>query len=88
MELSSSNIKKFLLFSQKKAFLIFQETESFYTSGNGNPEKIPYISGNGNSEKLLIFQETELSYISESTSETPKTKFFCISPKQVMNKFF
>ena len=28
MELSSSNIKKFLIFSQKKAFLIFQETEN------------------------------------------------------------
>ena len=27
MELSSSNIKKFLIVSQKKSFLIFQETE-------------------------------------------------------------
>ena len=28
MELSSSNIKKFLIFSQQKSFLIFQETET------------------------------------------------------------
>ena len=46
MELSTSNIKKFLIFSQKKTFLIFretetskkflifQETELFYSSGN------------------------------------------------------
>ena len=46
MELSSSNIKKFLIFSQKKAFLIFQQMELSHISGNGNTEKIPYISGN------------------------------------------
>ena len=28
MELSSSNIKKFLVFSQKKSFLLFQETKT------------------------------------------------------------
>ena len=28
MELSNSNIKKFLIFSLKKAFLIFQERET------------------------------------------------------------
>ena len=28
MELSSSNIKKFLIFSQKKSFLLFQETKT------------------------------------------------------------
>ena len=38
--------KKFLLFSQEKAFLIFQETE--------NPKKkTPYISGNGT---FLLFK--------------------------------
>ena len=49
MQLSSSNIKKFLIFSQKKAFLIIREMELSYISGNGNPEKI------------LIFQEAELT---------------------------
>ena len=45
MELSAFNIKKFLIFSQKKVFLIL---------------KIIYISGNGTflySRKLLIFQD-------------------------------
>ena len=39
MHLSSTNIKKFILFSQKKAFPIFWETDI--------PQKIPYASGNG-----------------------------------------
>ena len=47
MELSSSDIKKFLIFSQKKHFLIFREIEIFYISGKGNPPKILYISRNG-----------------------------------------
>ena len=47
MELSNCNIKKFLIFSQKKAFLIFWEMELSYILGNGNPEKISYVSGNG-----------------------------------------
>ena len=37
--------KKFIIFSQKKAFLMLQET------------KLSYISGNSNPKKLLIFQE-------------------------------
>ena len=53
MELSSSKIKK---------FLIYQEMELSYILGNGNPEKIlyifskesfSYISGNGNPKKIL-----------------------------------
>ena len=39
MELSDSEIKKFLIFFQKKTFLIFQETELSYNSGKGSPEK-------------------------------------------------
>ena len=39
MQLSNSNIKKFLILSQKKAFLLFLK--------NGNPKEISYISGNG-----------------------------------------
>ena len=41
--------KKFLIFFQKKAFLIYLETET------PPPQK---------KKKILIFQETELSYIS------------------------
>ena len=47
-ELSSSNIKKILIFSQKKAFLYF---------GKQKPRKISYISENGNPKKFLIFEE-------------------------------
>ena len=55
----NGNPKKFLIFSQKEAVLILQETEtpikflilskeSFsFLLGNGNPEKNTYISGNG-----------------------------------------
>ena len=57
MELSSYNIKKFPIFSSKesfsyilengnrpKKFLIFQETELYYISGNGSPLKTSHIS--------------------------------------------
>ena len=53
VELSSSNIKKFLIFSQKKAFLIFREMELSYKLGNGNPGKNHYISEKGNPGKIL-----------------------------------
>ena len=46
MEPSGFNIKKFLIFSRKKALLIFRKMKLFYILGNGNPEKIPYISRN------------------------------------------
>ena len=35
MELSCSNLKKILIFSQKKAFLIFLKESFFYISKNG-----------------------------------------------------
>ena len=38
MELYSSIIKKFLIFSQKKVFLIFQEVELSHILGNTNPK--------------------------------------------------
>ena len=62
MELYSSGLKKFLIFSQKKAvpkketpkkFHVFKETELSYISGNGKPKK------------FLIFQK--------GTCKTPKT---------------
>ena len=43
MELYSSIIKKFLIFSQKKVFLIFQEVELSHILGNTNPEKLSCI---------------------------------------------
>ena len=43
MKLSGSNIKKFLIFSQMRAFIIFRETEA----PKKISEKISYTSGNG-----------------------------------------
>ena len=72
MELSSSNIKKFLIFpyisenrDPKKSFLYFRKWDFSF-----HPEKISYTSGNGDPEKMetlkkfVIFQEMEVSYIS------------------------
>ena len=63
MKLSSSNIKKFLIFPQKKAFLIFWETELFYILRNENPEKISYI-----------FSKESFSYLSENENLPPQKK--------------
>ena len=86
MKLSSTNIKKCLIFSLKKAFLIFwktktpikflifQETELFDISRNGNPKKLLKFKEikiqtkkkkkkekkKKHSEKILIFREMEL----------------------------
>ena len=62
MELSGSNVKKFLKFSQKNAFLIFKESELSYISGNGNPKK------------LLIFQEVTVH--ARKMKRTTIKKFF------------
>ena len=72
MELSSSNIRKFLVFREMELFCvlgngnlekipyIFSKESFSYISGNRNPPKIIYISGNGNPKKILIFQEAEI----------------------------
>ena len=54
MKLSVSNI---LIFSQKKAFLIFREAEIPKKLLIYQETELSYISGNGNPKKLLIFQE-------------------------------
>ena len=65
MELSSSNIKKFLIFSQKKAFLIFQETETPKKFLIFSQKKAVLTFTETETLKIfLMFQETELSYIS------------------------
>ena len=68
MELCKSNIKEFFTFSQKKAFLIFQETELSYISGK-------IYSHSWHNGTFLIFQKrniqntgiAELCYISGGT---------------------
>ena len=55
MELSSSNFKKFLIFSQKKACFIFPKTETPKKFFLFQETELSYISGNGNTKKLLVF---------------------------------
>ena len=57
MELSSSNIKKMLIFSQKNVFLIFPEMEPCIFQPQAMKIK------KSTCRKFLMFQETELSYI-------------------------
>ena len=56
-------LKKFLIFSQKKAVSIFQEMELSYISGNENLNN-----------KKILFLETELSYISVGNFPSSKNK--------------
>ena len=61
MELSSSNIKKFLTFSQEKAVLIFQETETPKNFLHYLKRKFFLYFREWNPRiKFFIFQETEL----------------------------
>ena len=72
MELSGSNIKRFLIFSQKKAFLIFREMKLFiFQETKTRKSSLYFRKGNFVAfqktkipKKCFIFQETELSYIS------------------------
>ena len=52
-----SYIKKFLIFSQKKAFLTFRETKTPKKFLIFQETKLSYTSGKRNPKKLLIFQE-------------------------------
>ena len=51
-----NNIKKSL---KKKGFLIFRKIETSKTLLIFQETELYYISGNGNPKKLFIFQETE-----------------------------
>ena len=57
MELSYSNVRRFLIFSQKKAFLIFRKTETPKKLFIFQKTKFSYISGNKDPKKLTTFQE-------------------------------
>ena len=60
MELSSSNIRKFLKFSQKKAFLIFREMDFFLYFRERKPRK-----------NFYIFSKESFSYISGNEPPPP-----------------
>ena len=65
MKLSSSNIKKFL---QKKAFLIFLETETPTKFFIFQEIELSYILRNGNPQKPFLFQEIELSELKKNNN--------------------
>ena len=82
MDLSSSNIKKFLFFL--KLFLYFWKWKPVLFSPSSKiwkkicPEKIPYTLGNGKTKKIsYIFSKENFSYISRKGS--PKTELSYIS---------
>ena len=52
--------RKFLIFSQKKDFLIFQEMKTPKRFFIFQEMKLSYISRNGNPKKPFIFQRMEL----------------------------
>ena len=52
--------RKFLIFSQKKDFLIFQETKTPKRFFIFQEMKLSYISRNGNPKKPFIFRRMEL----------------------------
>ena len=85
MELSNSKIKTFFIFSQKKSFsYIFSKNSPARSSLSPQKatlkkflifsQKSPQFFWNGNHEKILMFQETELSYI--LGSNFPRSHFF------------
>ena len=57
MELNGSNIKKFPIFSQKKAFLIFREIKTPKKNFIIQEMELSYISENGNPKKHLHFKK-------------------------------
>ena len=66
MEVSGSNIKKFLIFSHKKAFLIFPKWNFLIFREAETPKKFSIF------QKTELFQET--SYISRSNFSSSKSK--------------
>ena len=70
MERSSSNMKNILIFSQKKAFVIFSQEIKII-----HPVKICYASGNENTKKTsYIFSKESCFYI--SGNENSKKAFY------------
>ena len=98
MELSSSNIKKILIFPQKKAFLIFPEMDpsTFYPKlkkwKKSSPWKLLMLQQTETLKAFLIFQETEnlkvLLIFQEVTCKPRKPKkiiLFVIKKQSFLN---
>ena len=74
MELSGSNIKKFLIFSQKKAFLIFLKKKTPKKSLIFREKELSYISGSNFPSSKNLKQKTkkEHPYISRNRTFQPQ----------------
>ena len=87
MEFSNSSIKNLFMFSQKKAVLIFPESETEKRFLIFSQEKV-YISGNEKPLKIfLIFQETERSNLSRNVYSEPWNNriFFTFKERDIHN---
>ena len=76
-------LKKLFIFSEKKAFLIFQEKNFSYTSGNRTPPQKYFtflkkgfllFRKTKTSYKFLIFEEMDLPSILENPKNLSETK--------------
>ena len=87
MELSSSNIKKFLYFLKRKLFSYTCGNRTLHFSAQArniteiHPEKISYTSVNENPEKFFIFSPQK-AFLIFRKMETPK-KFFIFQETEV-----
>ena len=68
MKLSGSNIKKFLTFSQNKAFLTFEETETLrnfivFQQTNGNFKKLIFQEVTFHAQKMKKTHSYNVSYV-------------------------
>ena len=93
MEFSSSNIKKILIFSQKKAFLIFPEMKpctfqrKLEKSKKSTPRKfikrkLSYTSGNKPPDKIS-YNFSKKNFLIFWKTETPK-KFFIFQETETL----
>ena len=76
MELSSSNIKKILIFPEMKCYTFQPQAKKIKNNPPLFFQKQPFLifQETETLKKLLIFQETKLSYISRSNFELKKKK--------------
>ena len=92
-KISEKKLKKlsnFFIFSQKKAFLIFWETETSKKFLVSQETELSYILGKGNPKKLLLFQE--VTFRARKKKPTPKKLLIFrgmkLSSLQKVNKTF
>ena len=74
MELSGSSIKKFLIFSRKKALLRFQETKLFLFHDTETPKKLFVYFRKRKPRKISCFKKQNFLIFQEVTLRARKIK--------------